>query len=135
MLIRVRLASQPTGVYKGLVVCSPCTWPIHRFHSCLLVGRKGPLNTFVLFSHYSLTVMLHSTVPVLTLSMLVAAYASPLGPIRRQSITTLSTAQIEAFKPFTFFASTAYCNPSTTINWSCGGMFASVMSRILHYAG
>ncbi|KAF8882767.1 lipase class 3 family protein [Gymnopilus junonius] len=39
---------------------------------------------------------------------------------RRQSITTLSTAQISTFKPFSFFASTAYCNPSTTVNWSCG---------------
>jgi len=38
----------------------------------------------------------------------------------RQSITALSASQISAFKPFTFFASTAYCNPSTTINWSCG---------------
>jgi hypothetical protein len=39
---------------------------------------------------------------------------------RRQSITTLSAAQIASFKPYTFFASTAYCDPSTTINWSCG---------------
>jgi len=39
---------------------------------------------------------------------------------RRQSITTLSAAQVAAFKPYTFFAASAYCNPSTTINWSCG---------------
>ncbi|KAF8651855.1 hypothetical protein AX16_004629 [Volvariella volvacea WC 439] len=38
----------------------------------------------------------------------------------RQSITALSTAQISSFKPFTFFASTAYCSPSTTIKWNCG---------------
>ncbi|KAI0062860.1 alpha/beta-hydrolase [Artomyces pyxidatus] len=41
--------------------------------------------------------------------------------VKRQSITTLSTTQIEAFKPFTFFASAAYCQPSTTLAWSCGG--------------
>lgn len=40
---------------------------------------------------------------------------------KRQSITTLSSPQISSFKPYTFFASTAYCNPSMTINWSCGG--------------
>ena len=40
---------------------------------------------------------------------------------KRQSITALSAAQISSFKPFTFFASAAYCEPSTTINWSCGG--------------
>jgi len=57
-----------------------------------------------------------------------AALALLLAPLftvatpaqRRQSITTLSQAQITAFKPYSFFAATAYCNPSTTINWSCG---------------
>lgn len=39
---------------------------------------------------------------------------------KRQSITALSGSQISAFKPFSFFASAAYCQPSTTINWSCG---------------
>ncbi|KAJ3576106.1 hypothetical protein NP233_g659 [Leucocoprinus birnbaumii] len=46
--------------------------------------------------------------------------ASPLNHAKRQSITALSTSQIDAFTPFTHFASTAYCNPSTTSNWSCG---------------
>ncbi|PPQ69478.1 hypothetical protein CVT25_002042 [Psilocybe cyanescens] len=43
----------------------------------------------------------------------------------RQSITALTAAQISAFKPFTNFASTAYCQPSTTINWSCGANCAA----------
>ncbi|CAA7264954.1 unnamed protein product [Cyclocybe aegerita] len=48
-----------------------------------------------------------------------AANASPTNS-RRQSITPLSSSEITAFRPFSYFASTAYCNPSTTINWSCG---------------
>ncbi|KAF9478910.1 lipase class 3 family protein [Pholiota conissans] len=44
---------------------------------------------------------------------------------KRQSITALTTAQIGAFRPFTHFASTAYCQPSTTINWSCGANCAA----------
>ncbi|KAF8800420.1 lipase class 3 family protein, partial [Phlegmacium glaucopus] len=28
--------------------------------------------------------------------------------------------EISSFKPFTYFASTAYCNPSTINDWSCG---------------
>ncbi|KAH8995119.1 lipase class 3 family protein [Lactarius hatsudake] len=40
--------------------------------------------------------------------------------VKRQDITSLSTSQISSFTPFTRFASTAYCNPSTTVNWSCG---------------
>ncbi|KAJ3971599.1 lipase class 3 family protein [Lentinula raphanica] len=60
------------------------------------------------------------------LSLVVLAssvFASPTARIAiqsRQAITPLSTAQIEAYKPYTFYASTGYCSPSTTINWSCG---------------
>lgn len=55
------------------------------------------------------------------LSILPTFLASPLvSNEKRQSITTLSANQISAFTPFTFFASAAYCDPSTTINWSCG---------------
>ena len=39
---------------------------------------------------------------------------------KRQSITAISTAEIETFKPFTFFASAAYCQPANTLAWNCG---------------
>ncbi|TFK48453.1 alpha/beta-hydrolase [Heliocybe sulcata] len=42
------------------------------------------------------------------------------APAKRQSISTLSTTQIGTYKPYTWYASAAYCSPSTTINWSCG---------------
>ncbi|KAI9440889.1 lipase class 3 family protein [Lactarius indigo] len=42
------------------------------------------------------------------------------SPVKRQATPPLSSGQISSFAPFTHFASTAYCNPSTTINWSCG---------------
>ncbi|KAF9485578.1 lipase class 3 family protein [Pholiota conissans] len=42
-------------------------------------------------------------------------------PIRRQAaFSTLSPVQIAAFKPFTFYASTAYCQPSKILSWTCG---------------
>ncbi|TFK39670.1 lipase class 3 family protein [Crucibulum laeve] len=46
----------------------------------------------------------------------------PLAPnlLPRQSITALSTTQIAAFRPFSHYASTAYCQPSQTLTWSCG---------------
>lgn len=65
--------------------------------------------------------MVHLVAAATAFSFLSSTFASPLGAVRRQSITTLSTSQIETFKPFTFFASAAYCIPSTTISWSCGG--------------
>jgi hypothetical protein len=48
-------------------------------------------------------------------------------PSKRQSaaITPLSSTQISSFTPYTFFASAAYCEPSTTINFSCGANCAA----------
>ncbi|KAI0322823.1 lipase [Amylostereum chailletii] len=39
---------------------------------------------------------------------------------KRQAVSPLSAAQIATFKPYTSYASAAYCEPSTTVNWSCG---------------
>ncbi|KAG7445154.1 lipase [Guyanagaster necrorhizus] len=38
----------------------------------------------------------------------------------RQGITVLSSAEITAFKPYTFFASAGYCEPNATLAWNCG---------------
>ncbi|KAF8127693.1 Alpha/Beta hydrolase protein [Boletus edulis] len=38
----------------------------------------------------------------------------------RQSITVLTTSQIDYFTPYTWYASTAYCTPSQTLAWNCG---------------
>jgi hypothetical protein len=51
--------------------------------------------------------------------------------VKRQAITPLSSSQISSYTAFTNFASTAYCSPSTTINWSCGG--ASRAARSTHH--
>jgi hypothetical protein len=51
---------------------------------------------------------------------IVSVGASPVELSKRQSITALTSAQINAFTPFTHFASTAYCQPSTTKTWTCG---------------
>ncbi|KAI9458355.1 lipase [Lactarius psammicola] len=63
----------------------------------------------------TIMVWLRSSAFALVLAGLVQAAA-----VKRQSITSLGSSQISSFAPFTHFASTAYCNPSTTINWSCG---------------
>lgn len=54
-----------------------------------------------------------------SLSLAPVVRAAPLLAIR-QSITTLSASQISPFKPYSYFASTGYCTPSTTLTWSCG---------------
>ncbi|KJA19614.1 hypothetical protein HYPSUDRAFT_204495 [Hypholoma sublateritium FD-334 SS-4] len=40
--------------------------------------------------------------------------------MRRDTITALSTTQITSFDPFTHYASTGYCDPALTRNWTCG---------------
>lgn len=39
---------------------------------------------------------------------------------RQGAVTDLTTSQIDSFTTYAFFASAAYCQPSTTIDWSCG---------------
>ncbi|KAL0953902.1 hypothetical protein HGRIS_005069 [Hohenbuehelia grisea] len=57
--------------------------------------------------------------PVLLLAFISSVAAFPLFS-RRQSITALSAAQVSTFTPYTYYASTAYCEPAETLTWSCG---------------
>ncbi|KAK7029439.1 hypothetical protein VNI00_014571 [Paramarasmius palmivorus] len=56
---------------------------------------------------------------VSTLLSALGALATPVLNTR-QSVTTLSSAQISAFKPLSFFAAAGYCPPATTLKWNCG---------------
>ena len=38
----------------------------------------------------------------------------------RQTITALGSSQISAFKPYSYYASTGYCEPTATLAWNCG---------------
>jgi len=38
-----------------------------------------------------------------------------------QAHTTLSSTQVESFRPYSLYAAAAYCQPSQTLSWSCGG--------------
>lgn len=42
-----------------------------------------------------------------------------LGP-RASAITTMTTAQVNTFTPYTYYAAAGYCNPSVTKTWTCG---------------
>ena len=36
------------------------------------------------------------------------------------TITVITGAQVDAYTPYTHYASTGYCNPSVTLTWTCG---------------
>jgi len=40
-----------------------------------------------------------------------------------QAHTKLSSTQIESFRPYSLYAAAAYCQPSQTLSWSCGGPY------------
>ncbi|KAF9528105.1 lipase [Crepidotus variabilis] len=60
----------------------------------------------------------------------VNVYAAPLEAEtvqveKRQTISSLSATQISAYKPYTYFASAAYCTPAATKAWNCGANCAA----------
>ncbi|KAH9169449.1 lipase, partial [Lactarius sanguifluus] len=79
-----------------------------------LVHCPVSASLFVVFAS-KIMVLLRSSAFALVLAGLIHA-----ASVKRQSITALSSSQISSYAPFTHFASTAYCNPSSTISWSCG---------------
>lgn len=36
------------------------------------------------------------------------------------SVTSMTSAQVDALTPYTYYASAGYCNPSVTRTWTCG---------------
>lgn len=63
--------------------------------------------------------MFSSLALVFTLLLSGSSFALP-SLQARQDITPLSSSQIAAFKPYTYYASTGYCLASQTIAWDCG---------------
>ena len=82
--------------------------PSTRAHSSAMV-LSGKINGFLAFFG------------ALGLSVLPAS-AAPVLQSKRQAdnITALSTAQVSAFRPYSYYATTGYCRPNETITWSCG---------------
>ncbi|KAJ7497940.1 lipase [Mycena galericulata] len=58
-----------------------------------------------------------SAVVLALAASLVNAAPSLLG---RQAITALSSSQVSAFLPYTYYAAAGYCSPATTLAWDCG---------------
>ncbi|KAH0836865.1 Alpha/Beta hydrolase protein [Lanmaoa asiatica] len=60
-----------------------------------------------------------SSVLAAALLGVVVVQASP-ALFGRQSITALTTTQIDTFTPYTYYASAGYCTPTQTLAWNCG---------------
>jgi len=59
-----------------------------------------------------------------SLSLLAAlsAFAAPAdSTLEKRQIQTISPEEIAAFKPYSFYAASAYCDPSVLKTWTCGG--------------
>jgi hypothetical protein len=54
---------------------------------------------------------------------------------QRAAITALTAAKISSYTPYSYYASTAYCKPATTLAWNCGCMYFLVTTCLLIQAG
>ncbi|KAI0353775.1 lipase [Trametes cingulata] len=52
------------------------------------------------------------------LSLACAVALPPSGP--QQPVTVLPSDQVSAFKPYSHYASAAFCPPASTLSWDCG---------------
>ncbi|KAJ7813147.1 alpha/beta-hydrolase [Mycena olivaceomarginata] len=59
--------------------------------------------------------------PLAAIILALASFATAAPSLSaRQAITSLSAAQISAFKPYSFYAAAGYCSPASTLAWNCG---------------
>lgn len=54
----------------------------------------------------------------IVVAVLLATFARALTT--RQTITGLTTSQIDSYTPYTYYASTGYCTAAQTLAWDCG---------------
>jgi len=70
----------------------------------------------------------------ITLALLAAVAGTAAVPVleARQSISTLSDEQVASYKPYTYYAGSAYCSPASTLAWSCGSgpIFQFIVNKI-----
>jgi hypothetical protein len=61
-------------------------------------------------------------IPALLIAGIYIVFGSPPSFLRsRLTVTSVPAGQVAAYKPYTYFASAAYCSPNATAAWSCGG--------------
>lgn len=78
-------------------------------------------------SYLAMSFSFGTTATVILLAGLSAVSAAPSKEIvRRQSIGTLSSSQVDAFTPYSYYASAGYCAPAATLAWNCGSGFTVV---------
>ncbi|KAH6915706.1 lipase [Coprinopsis sp. MPI-PUGE-AT-0042] len=65
---------------------------------------------------------MQSFILLLSLCLLAVLDGASAAPVleARQSTTTLTSAQVNAYKPYTYYAGSAYCKPANTLAWNCG---------------
>ncbi|KAF8075189.1 Alpha/Beta hydrolase protein [Lyophyllum atratum] len=49
-----------------------------------------------------------------------AAPTAEAPSLEARSITTLTAAQVATYKPYSYYAAAAYCQPANTLAWNCG---------------
>jgi len=53
--------------------------------------------------------------------------------LEARATSTLTSTQINSYKPYTYYAGAAYCKPATTLAWNCGSERTSILVLLCHY--
>jgi hypothetical protein len=104
----------------GLYICTVCTASTSRMCvQAIPLTTASPWLLLIMFTH------------------VLAFTATLLGLLRQDShtsarasggalTTVLPPSLVTSYKPFSYYASAAYCKPSLTLDWTCGGMISRV---------
>jgi hypothetical protein len=72
------------------------------------------------------------TCGLLVFALSLGAVSWPILEHLQETVETLSSARVSFYKPYTYFAAVAWCNPAQTIAWNCGCKYeAEILTRKL----
>ncbi|KAJ2922655.1 hypothetical protein H1R20_g14447, partial [Candolleomyces eurysporus] len=67
--------------------------------------------------------VMFSSLLLLFAQLVTIAFTLPVELGVRQSVLTLTAAEVSAFRPYTEYAAATYCEPENTLAWNCGITF------------
>jgi len=105
-------------------------------YKCFIKLRALALANYLFpFHHSSLLFrpkMRLPTAPLLLFAALGAFAAPTESTLEKRQIQTISPGDVAAFKPYSFYAASAYCEPSVLKTWTCGGTWMGFYRGVLN---
>jgi hypothetical protein len=72
-----------------------------------------------MFKTRSLKPLLAAVLAALSLTSALPTSADATKDLEKRTVTPLSASQVASYTIYTYLASAAHCEPSTTLSWTC----------------